>query len=81
MHSRIYRNAASATGYANKIKTSQIAFAEGVCSLVYASSGYGQSVSNFAQISFATDNVFSDGVTLQEAALAGSVASGYLAPR
>jgi protocatechuate 3,4-dioxygenase beta subunit len=79
IHFEVYRSAATATSYSNKLKTSQIAFPEGVCSTVYASSGYSASVSNFAQISFASDNVFSDGVSLQQAAVSGSVADGYVA--
>ena len=47
--------------------------------MVYATTGYSQSVANFAQISFATDNVFSDGVTLEKATLSGSVTDGYVA--
>ena len=79
IHFEVYPSAAAATGYTNKVKTSQIAFPEDVCSTVYATSGYSQSVANFAQISFATDNVFSDGVTLEKATLSGSVADGYVA--
>jgi hypothetical protein len=39
------------------------AFPVADCQTVYASTGYSASVSNLAQISFATDNVFSDGTT------------------
>lgn len=46
---------------------------------MYATTGYSQSVANLAQISFATDNVFSDGTTLEMASLSGSVAAGYAA--
>jgi len=79
IHFEVYRSTSTATAYTNKIKTSQLAFPEDVCTTVYASSGYSASASNFAQMSFATDNVFSDGVTLQEATLTGSVAAGYVA--
>ena len=34
-------------------------------------------MTNFAQISFATDNVFSDGTTTEMATVTGSVADGY----
>ncbi|WP_395702706.1 intradiol ring-cleavage dioxygenase [Aquabacterium sp.] len=79
MHFEVYPSLASASGYGSKIKTSQIAFPVNVCNEVYASSGYSTSATNFARISFATDNVFSDGVTLQLASLTGSVSAGYVA--
>jgi protocatechuate 3,4-dioxygenase beta subunit len=79
MHFEIYRSTNTATSYTNKLKTSQLAFPEDVCETVYATSGYDTSVSNFAQISFATDNVFSDGVTLQTATVTGSVSEGFTA--
>jgi protocatechuate 3,4-dioxygenase beta subunit len=80
IHFEVYRNVNTATSWSNKLRTSQIAFPTDVCSQVYSSaSGYGASVSNLAQISFATDNVFSDGVTTQLAEVSGSVASGYIA--
>ena len=80
MHFEVYRNAGAATSYANKIKTSQIAFPTAVCTTVYSTaSGYGSSLTNFNRISFASDNVFSDGYATQLATLTGDVASGYAA--
>lgn len=80
MHFEVYRNATAATSYANKIKTSQIAFPTDVCTTVYSSaSGYASSLTNFNRISFATDNVFSDGYSTQLATLSGSVSAGYAA--
>jgi protocatechuate 3,4-dioxygenase beta subunit len=80
MHFEVYRNANTASSWTNKLKTSQIAFLTDVCQTAYSSaSGYTNSASNLAQISFATDNVFSDGTTLQMATLTGSVAAGYAA--
>ncbi|MDI4632910.1 intradiol ring-cleavage dioxygenase [Pelomonas sp. V22] len=80
MHFEVYRSSTAATSYSNKLKTSQIAFPSDVCSTVYSSaSGYSASVSNFARISFASDNVFSDGYSSQLATLTGSVAAGYAA--
>jgi hypothetical protein len=46
---------------------------------VYATDGYSSSVSNLAQITLATDNVFSDGYDQQMAAVTGSVTAGYTA--
>nr|WP_316643741.1 intradiol ring-cleavage dioxygenase [uncultured Roseateles sp.] len=80
MHFEVFRSANSASAYSNKLKTSQIAFPSDVCSTVYnGASGYATSVTNFARISFQSDNVFSDGVTLQLASVTGSVAAGYVA--
>ncbi len=78
IHIEVYRSATTATSYTNKLKTTQLAFPTDVCTTVYATAtGYGQSVTNFAQISFATDNVFSDGTATEMATVTGSVADGY----
>ncbi|HET7791911.1 MAG TPA: intradiol ring-cleavage dioxygenase [Rhizobacter sp.] len=79
MHFEIYRNTSTALSYTNKLKTSQLAFPDEVCDAVYASSGYTTSASNYARMSFASDGIFSDGVTLQMSSVTGSVADGYLA--
>jgi protocatechuate 3,4-dioxygenase beta subunit len=80
MHFEVYRSTSTALSYTNKLRTSQIAFPTDICSEVYDSaSGYSASVSNLAAISFSTDNVFSDGVTSQLAAVSGSVSAGYTA--
>jgi len=49
------------------------------CQEVYATTGYSASVANLAQISFATDNVFSDGTSLQIAGVTGNTTTGYAA--
>ena len=80
MHFEVYRSVNSATSYSNKLKTSQIAFPIDVCTEVYGTaSGYSASLTNLGRISFATDNVFSDGYSTQLATVSGSVASGYVA--
>lgn len=79
MHFEVYPSLAKATGSANKVKTSQIAFPTATCNEVYATSLYTSSKSNFAQISFASDNVFSDGYSTQMATLSGSTNAGYAA--
>ncbi|OWQ92999.1 intradiol ring-cleavage dioxygenase [Roseateles aquatilis] len=80
LHFEVYKSASAATSYANKVKTSQIAFPTDVCTTVYTTaSGYGASLTNFNRISFATDNVFSDGYSTQLATLTGSVSAGYAA--
>lgn len=80
MHFEVYPSLATATGYGNKIRTSQLAFPTGDCTTVYGTAtGYGSSLSNFNSISFATDNVFSDGVTLEMTTVSGNVSDGYTA--
>jgi protocatechuate 3,4-dioxygenase beta subunit len=80
MHFEIFRSLGTATGWTNKLRTSQLTFPTDVCRTVYASAdGYTNSASNFARTSVATDNVFSDGVSLQLASVEGSVSTGYVA--
>ena len=79
IHFEVYRSLATSTGSTNKIKTSQLAFPVATCQEVYATTGYSASVANLAQISFATDNVFSDGTSLQVASVTGNTTSGYVA--
>ena len=77
IHLEVYPSAAAATGSGSKIATSQIALPQTSCSAVYATSAYPGSTANLAQISLATDNVFSDGATYELGAVTGSVAAGY----
>ncbi len=79
IHFEVYPSLAAATSVANKVATSQIALPKATCDLVYATAGYAASVTNLAQISLATDNVFSDGASLELATVAGSVAAGLTA--
>ncbi len=79
IHFEVYPTLASATNVANKIATSQIALPKAACDLVYATSGYEQSVTNLSQVSLATDMVFSDGASLELATMTGSVSSGFTA--
>ena len=64
---------------ANRTATSQIALPKATCDLVYATSGYAQSVTNLSQVTLATDNVFSDGSSLELATITGSVSAGLTA--
>ena len=75
----MYRTTTTATSFSNKLKTSQLAFPNDVSTTVYSTAGYEASLSNFGRISFATDNVFSDGVTLQLSTVTGSVSEGFVA--
>jgi len=79
IHFEVYPSLAAATNVANKTNTSQLALPKAQCDLVYATAGYEQSIRNFSQITLATDNVFSDGSSLQIASTAGSVAAGFMA--
>ena len=78
IHIEVYRSETTATSYTNKLKTTQLAFPVDVCTTVYSTAtGYSASVTNFEQISFATDAVFSDGTTTEMSTVTGSVADGY----
>ena len=63
----------------SKLRTSQLALPEDVCEQVYEADGYEQSVSNLSQTSLDSDNVFSDGYSLQMAKVTGSNDEGYVA--
>ncbi|MXG91064.1 3,4-dioxygenase subunit beta [Nocardioides flavescens] len=78
LHFEVYPSIDDATSASGKLRTSQIAMPQDVCDTVYGTAeGYEQSVSNFAQVSLDSDNVFSDGHSLQMATLTGSVDEGY----
>jgi protocatechuate 3,4-dioxygenase beta subunit len=79
MHFEVFPSLASATSVSNKIATSQIALPKNTNDAVYATAGYEQSVRNQAQVTLATDNVFSDGSALELATVTGSVATGLTA--
>jgi len=78
VHFEVYPSLARATTASSRIKTSQFTFPTATSNEVYASSGYSASVRNLAQISNATDNVFSDGTSLQIASVTGNVTDGYV---
>lgn len=77
MHFEVYESLDSATSYTNKLRTSQLALPEDACADVYATAGYETSVDHLSRVSLDTDNVFSDGHSLQLATVTGSVADGY----
>jgi protocatechuate 3,4-dioxygenase beta subunit len=79
VHFEVYRTLTAATSASNRVKTSQFAFPDAASNAVYATTGYSASVRNMAQISLATDNVFSDGYSLQLASVTGNVTDGYVA--
>jgi protocatechuate 3,4-dioxygenase beta subunit len=79
IHFEVYKSLTAATAVINKIATSQIALPLASNSLVYATSAYSSSARNQAQITLATDNVFSDGASLELATMTGDVTSGMTA--
>jgi protocatechuate 3,4-dioxygenase beta subunit len=79
IHFEVYPSLSGATNVANRSATSQIALPKAACDSVYATSGYSSSITNLSQISLASDNVFSDGSSLELATVRGSVSSGFTA--
>jgi protocatechuate 3,4-dioxygenase beta subunit len=79
VHFEVYPSLAKASSAANRVKTSQFTFPVATSTEVYATTGYSASVKNLAAISFATDNVFSDGYSLQLASITGNATDGYVA--
>ena len=77
IHVEVYPSLATATGVSHVVKTTQIAMLQATCNEVYATSGYSASVTNLSQVSLASDNVFSDGATLETPTITGSVSAGY----
>lgn len=80
IHFEVYQDVATAVASGPIVKTSQIALPEETNALVFATTGYEQSIRNAAGVSLASDNVFSDdGGIHQIATMAGSVDAGYTA--
>jgi protocatechuate 3,4-dioxygenase beta subunit len=78
IHFEVYPDQASIADASNVIATSQIALPQDVCDVVYAASGYEQSVGNLAEVTLTTDNVFGDDGGVHElGAVTGDVAGGY----
>ena len=79
IHFEVYSSLAAATSVGNKTATSQLALPESACDAVYATAGYGASVSNLASVSLASDGIFRDGSSHQLATISGDVTAGFLA--
>jgi len=80
LHFEVYESLARATTAENKLRTSQLALPRDVCEAVYDEvEGYEQSVANLAPLTLDSDGVFSDGYSLQLAAVTGSVDEGFTA--
>ena len=79
VHIEVFPSLADATALAKAKKVTQLALPAAVCNTVFATSGYGQSVTNFAGMSLTTDGVFRDDAAVHElGTVTGSVASGYV---
>ena len=59
------------------IATSQLALTEEASKVVYASSGYEQSLRNLSKVNLDTDMVFRDGYDLQMPTITGDPSKGY----
>jgi protocatechuate 3,4-dioxygenase beta subunit len=78
IHFEVYPSLAKATSAANRIKTSQFTFPMATLNEAYATTAYSASSRNLASMSYATDNVFSDGTSLQMASVSGDPVNGYV---
>ncbi len=81
IHFEIYPSTAIATTGRSALRISQLALPASVSQNVYsaASALYPGSTTNLSRITLASDNVFSDGVSLQMADVVGSIDAGYIA--
>ncbi|RYZ62503.1 MAG: hypothetical protein EOP09_18740 [Proteobacteria bacterium] len=77
IHFEVYKSLSAAGNVKNKIATSQIAMPAAPSKLVYATSSYTSSTSNFNKSNLSTDNVFSDGSSLQLPTVEGNVTDGF----
>lgn len=78
-HFEVYRSLDEAAVGSQAIKTSQLAFPEAECELVFEDSRYGNSSSNLSELSLDSDGVFEDGWDDQMATVSGSIDQGYTA--
>lgn len=77
VHFEVFPSLAKAASAAGRIKTSQFTFPMTTLNEAYATAAYATSSRNLSTISYATDNVFSDGTALQMASVSGDASSGY----
>ena len=80
IHFEVYESLEAATTGNNAIKTSQLAFPEGVSETVYADDRYPSSTDNLDDLSLESDMVFGeDSAALQMAIMSGDNEAGYTA--
>ncbi|MFZ6733398.1 intradiol ring-cleavage dioxygenase [Undibacterium sp. Ji42W] len=78
VHFEVYPNVSKISSANNKVKTSQFTFPMVTLNEAYQATGYATSVRNLSQITYATDNVFSDGTSLQMVSVTGSASLDYV---
>ncbi|GIF38095.1 dioxygenase family protein [Actinoplanes xinjiangensis] len=79
VHFEVYPDQASITDASKAIATSQVALPRETCDEVYQQTGYESSVTNLAQVSLDSDNVFGeDSGALQLATVTGTPMSGLV---
>nr|WP_228834403.1 dioxygenase [Nocardia abscessus] len=77
IHFEVYDSLETAVAGQNARLTSQIALPDDSCTAVFAhDSGYARSVTNLAQVTLASDNVFGDGWDAELATVTGAPSSG-----
>ncbi len=76
IHFEVFESLDAATSGGTKLRTSQIALPQDACETVFAVDGYEQSASNLSRVSLDSDNVFSDGYSLELGTVTGSVEGG-----
>jgi protocatechuate 3,4-dioxygenase beta subunit len=79
IHFEVFPSVSASSSAANRVATSQIALPKAQNDEVYATTGYEASIRNQANVSLSSDNVFSDGYSLELATVSGNVATGYTA--
>jgi protocatechuate 3,4-dioxygenase beta subunit len=77
VHFEVFPTLAKAASAAGRVKTSQFTFPMTTLNEVYANTAYAASSRNLASMSYATDNVFSDGTSLQMGSVSGNASTGY----
>ncbi|MGY1704512.1 intradiol ring-cleavage dioxygenase [Geodermatophilus sp. SYSU D00697] len=78
VHVEVHPDQASITDSTKALATSQVALPQDVCDRVYAQPGYEASVTNLAEVSLDSDNVFGDdGGASQLGTVTGDVTRGY----
>ncbi|BBB69133.1 hypothetical protein UNDYM_4880 [Undibacterium sp. YM2] len=78
VHFEVYPSVSKISSANNKVKTSQFTFPMATLNEAYQATGYTTSVRNLSQITYATDNVFSDGTSLQMVSVTGNATQGYV---
>ncbi|MFZ6746093.1 intradiol ring-cleavage dioxygenase [Undibacterium sp. JH2W] len=78
VHFEVYPGSSKISNANNKLKTSQFTFPMATLNEAYQATGYSNSVRNLSQITYATDNVFSDGTSLQMVSVTGNATLGYV---